>query len=148
MNGTEANSVAFISCRRRRKTLQVTIDQTCRRRNTLDLGPPERLTGKDYNVCGYVERAAGKFAAPKLMAPLSVYTQLFCGIGLVLGLLIRWAGIILAINFIVAIFMVHWSQDFREWWPAIVLAGIGLQFALTGAGGLSIDAFIAHRANN
>ena len=91
--------------------------------------------------------AANKFAAPELMAPLSVYTQLFCGIGLVLGLLTRWAGIVLAINFIVAVFMVHWSQDFREWWPAIVLVGIGLQFALTGAGGLSIDALIARRAN-
>ena len=57
--------------------------------------------------------AANKFAAPQFMAPLSVYTQLFCGIGLVLGLLTRWAGIVLAINFIVAVFMVHGSQNFR-----------------------------------
>ena len=91
---------------------------------------------------------ANNFAAPDLMAPLSVYTQLFCGIGLVLGLLTRWAGIVLAINFIVAVLMVHWSQDFRGMWPAIVLIGIGLQFTLTGAGGLSIDAYIARRANN
>jgi len=83
------------------------------------------------------------FAAPDLMAPLSVYTQLLCGISLVLGFLTRWAGIVVAIHFVVALIMVHWPQDFRGWWPAIVLVGIGLQFALTGAGGLSIDALVA-----
>ena len=92
--------------------------------------------------------AANNFAAPQFMVPLSVYTQLFCGIGLVLGLLTRWAGIFLAINFLVAVFMVHWSQDFRGMWPAMVLIGIGLRFALTGAGGLSTDAIIARRAKN
>ena len=76
---------------------------------------------------------------------LSVYFQLLCGIALMLGILTRWAGIVLAINFIVAVFMVHWSQDFRGWWPAFALVGIGFQFALTGAGGISIDALVAQK---
>jgi uncharacterized membrane protein YphA (DoxX/SURF4 family) len=43
--------------------------------------------------------------------------------------------------------MVHWSQDFRGWWPAIVLVGIGFQFALTGGGKFAIDAVIQNRQN-
>jgi putative oxidoreductase len=91
---------------------------------------------------------ANQFAAPEIRAPLSVYTQFFCGPALVLGLLTRWAGLILAINFVVAVLLVHWSQDFRGWWPAIVLVGIGLQFALTGAGGVSLDAVILRRGES
>lgn len=83
--------------------------------------------------------AASGFAAPAVMAPLSVYTQLLCGIALVLGFMTRWAGIILAANFVVAVLMVHWQQDLRGWWPALVLVGIGVQFALTGAGRFSVD---------
>ena len=88
---------------------------------------------------------ANGFPMPNLMAQLSVYAQLVCGITLALGLLTRWTGIVIAIHFIVAVVMVHWAQDFRGWWPAIVLVGIGAQFALTGAGGLSVDARLARR---
>lgn len=89
--------------------------------------------------------AANRFPAPALMAPLSVYVQLVCGVALVLGFLTRWTGIVVAVHFVVAVVMVHWSQDFRGWWPAIVLVGIGVQFALTGAGNLSLDALIANK---
>ena len=90
--------------------------------------------------------AANDFAAPNLMAPLSVYVQLLCGIGLTLGFLTRWTGIVVAVHFVVAVVMVHWPQDFRGWWPAIVLVGIGLQFALTGAGRLSVDALMSAKS--
>lgn len=83
--------------------------------------------------------AGNRFPAPNVMAVLSVYLQLICGIALALGVLTRWVGIIIAIHFLVAVVMVHWSQDFRGWWPALVLVGIGLQYALTGAGRISID---------
>ena len=87
--------------------------------------------------------SANDFPAPNLMAPLSVYVQLLCGIALTLGFLTRWTGIVVAAHFVVAVVMVHWSQDFRGWWPAIVLVGIGFQFALTGAGRLSVDALLS-----
>ncbi len=89
--------------------------------------------------------AARGFVAPDLMAPLSVYVQLVAGLALILGLVTRWAGLLIAANFCVAVFMVHWQQDFRGWWPAVVLVGIGLQFALTGAGRISVDALLARK---
>ena len=86
---------------------------------------------------------SNNFPEASVMAPISVYTQLICGVALTLGVLTRWAGIVIAIHFVIALVMVHWSQDFRGWWPAIVLVGIGLQYSLTGAGSISVDALIA-----
>lgn len=90
---------------------------------------------------------ANRFVAPQLMAPMSATIQFLCGIALMLGLLTRWAGIIISLHFVVALVMVHWSQDFRAWWPALVLVGIGLQFALTGGGRWSLDAGLSRRAS-
>ncbi len=85
---------------------------------------------------------SNRFPAPNIMAIVSVYLQLLCGIAFSLGVLTRWVGVIIAIHFVIALIMVHWTQDFRGWWPAIVLVGIGLQYALTGAGRISIDAML------
>ena len=85
---------------------------------------------------------ASNFASPELLAPLSAYAQFVCGILLVLGLLTRWAGLVVAFNFVVAVWMVHWTQDFRLWWPAIVLVFLGLHFACRGGGRWAIDALI------
>ena len=85
------------------------------------------------------------FPAAGLLAPVSVYMQFFCGAAFVLGFLTRWAGIVIAVHFVIALVMVHWPQDFRAWWPAIVLVGIGFQFALTGAGSVAMDQIFANR---
>lgn len=87
--------------------------------------------------------AENRFPVPDIMAPVSVYLQFICGVTLTIGVLTRWTGIIIAVHFIVALIMVHWAQDFRGWWPAIVLVGIGLQYTLTGAGRFSVDALLA-----
>jgi putative oxidoreductase len=86
------------------------------------------------------------FAGPEWMAPLSVYWQFACGIGFILGLLTRWLGLINVFNFAVAVWMVHWPQDFAGWWPALILVFLGLLFATAGAGRYSVDALIAARS--
>lgn len=88
---------------------------------------------------------AHNFVLPELMAPLSVWAQFICGILLVLGLLTRWAGLVIAFNFVVAVWMVHWPEDLRGWWPAIVLVFLGLHFATRGAGRWSLDARLFRR---
>jgi putative oxidoreductase len=87
------------------------------------------------------------FPMPELMAPLSVYAQFAAGIGFVLGLFTRWLGLITMVNFMVACWMVHWSQDFAGWWPALVLVVLGLYFGLRGGGRFAIDALIERRAS-
>jgi putative oxidoreductase len=85
------------------------------------------------------------FAMPELMAPLSVYAQFAAGMGFVLGLFTRWLGLITMINFMVACWMVHWSQDFAGWWPALILVFLGLYFGLRGGGRFAIDVLIEGR---
>lgn len=80
------------------------------------------------------------FPLPHLMAPLSVAVQFSCGMLLVLGLATRIAGLLVAANFAVAVAMVHWTEPFRGWWPALVLVFLGLHFAAAGAGRFGLDA--------
>jgi putative oxidoreductase len=85
------------------------------------------------------------FKSPSLMAPLSVYLQLAIGLGFVLGLFTRWAGIFCAVHFAIAIAMVDRHGGMRGVFPSGCLVFIGLYLATYGAGRFSIDA--ALRAN-
>jgi putative oxidoreductase len=82
------------------------------------------------------------FIYPKLMAPLSVYAQFAAGIAFILGFLTRWAGLITAVNFVVAVYMVHWNEPVPGIWPAAILIFLGLYFGLRGAGRYGIDALL------
>ena len=80
------------------------------------------------------------FVYPKLMAPLSVYAQFAAGIAFILGFLTRWAGLITAVNFCVAVWMVHWNDPVPGIWPAAILIFLGLYFGLRGSGRYGMDA--------
>ena len=80
------------------------------------------------------------FPVPWLMAPLSVAVQFGSGALLILGLLTRVAGLLVAANFVVAVWMVHFNEPFRGWWPALVLVFLGLHFAAAGSGKYGLDA--------
>ena len=85
------------------------------------------------------------FPMPRLLAPVSAYLQLAIGIAFVLGMFTRWAGLLCAIHFGVAIVMVDHLGGMRGIFPSGCLVVIGLYLATYGAGRLSIDA--ALRAN-
>jgi putative oxidoreductase len=85
------------------------------------------------------------FPAPELMAPLCVWAQLLCGIAFVLGVLTRWAGLVTAFVFVVAVWMVHWPEGFPGWWPALILVFLGILFATLGAGRYAVDHWIERR---
>jgi len=82
------------------------------------------------------------FPSPELLAPLCVSAQFLCGIAFMLGLLTRWAGLVTVFVFMVAVYMVHWPQDFPGWWPALILVFLGILFATEGSGRYSVDARI------
>ena len=85
------------------------------------------------------------FVMPELMAPLCVWAQFLCGIAFILGLLTRWAALVTTFVFLVAVWMVHWPQDFPGWWPALILVFLGILFATLGAGRYALDDWIARR---
>jgi putative oxidoreductase len=85
------------------------------------------------------------FGAPNILAPVSVYLQLAIGMGFILGLFTRWAGLLCAIHFAIAIFMVDHQGGVRGIFPSGCLLVIGLYLATHGAGRFSFDE--ALRAN-
>ena len=85
------------------------------------------------------------FVYPEWLAPLSVYAQFAAGIAFVLGLLTRWFGLITAFNFVVAVWMVHWTDPVPGIWPAAILVFLGLYFGLRGSGRYGLDALLEGR---
>jgi putative oxidoreductase len=79
------------------------------------------------------------FPYPRVLAPLSVWAQFACGVAFVLGLGTRWAGLICAFNFAVAIAMVDSKLGIRGAFPSACLMLFGLIFATIGAGRYSVD---------
>lgn len=83
-----------------------------------------------------------QFPWPHLAAPLSVWAQFTCGVLFILGLFARWAGLICAVNFAVALIMVDAEQGLRAAFPAAMLVLVGLYLAARGPGTLAIDRLI------
>jgi putative oxidoreductase len=81
-----------------------------------------------------------------LMATLAGSAEFFGGLALVVGLLVRPAGLVLAVTMLVAIFTVHFenglfmSNNGYEYALALFVASLGL--VLRGAGSLSLDAVL------
>jgi putative oxidoreductase len=88
------------------------------------------------------------FASPQIMAPVSVWAQCAVGIAFLVGLATRWAGMVCAVNFIVAIVMVDAGNGIRGAFPSACLVAIGIFLALHGAGRFSIDAKLERSAGS
>jgi putative oxidoreductase len=83
------------------------------------------------------------FWRPELLAPFAIFWQVAAGISFLLGLFVRPLGLVTAIQFVVAVWMVHWNQDYSAWWPAVILVFLGVYFAARGGGRYALDTLIA-----
>ena len=79
------------------------------------------------------------FPYPLFCAVLSVIGQFGGGLLLVLGLFARFAGLVVAFNFVVAIWMVDSKQPYPAAFAALSLVAAGLCLMFTGAGRYSLD---------
>lgn len=83
---------------------------------------------------------------PALAAPLSVWAQFLIGVLLIPGLLTRWAGLVLMVNFVVAVaLLAPTGASFRDLFPPAILIFVGAVFATAGAGALSVDDILGRR---
>jgi putative oxidoreductase len=87
------------------------------------------------------------FVQPQLMAPVGVAVQFICGVAFVLGLATRWAGLLCALNFVIAIVMVDQHAGLRASYPAWSLVVIGLLLATVGPGRYALDAVLERRGS-
>ncbi|MBA2746356.1 MAG: DoxX family protein [Flavisolibacter sp.] len=82
--------------------------------------------------------ASQGFIVPLISAVVSVYAQFICGILILIGWKIRWAGIIMTINFLVASY-IELPRGFELMTPALAIFFSSLVFFFEGAGRYSID---------
>lgn len=86
------------------------------------------------------------FPMPEVLAPFDVWVQFGIGVAFILGLATRWAGLLCAANFVVAIAMVDHLQGWRGSFGSMCLVMIGLVLATHGPGRLSVDRLLDRRA--
>lgn len=79
------------------------------------------------------------FPFPLFCAVLSVIGQFGGGLLLLLGLFTRFAGLVVAFNFVVAIWMVDSKAPYPAAFAALSLVAAGLCLMFTGAGKHSLD---------
>lgn len=84
---------------------------------------------------------------PEIAAPVSVYAQLAIGVLLIPGLLTRFAGLVLAVNFIVAVVLLAGSgASERDLFPPAILVFVGFILAAEGPGALSLDRLVSRKS--
>jgi putative oxidoreductase len=82
---------------------------------------------------------ANSFPLPLFCAVLSVYAQFICGVLFIIGLVTRPAALIMAVNFVVAILMIHAGGPYPAAFPAIAMLSCSLFLLLHGPGKWSLD---------
>jgi putative oxidoreductase len=73
---------------------------------------------------------------------LAVFSEVFCSVFLILGLLTRWVSIPLIITMLVAAFLVHGNDPFKVKELAFMYLFAYTTLFFTGGGDYSIDKFI------
>ena len=86
-----------------------------------------------------------------LAAPVSVWAQFLVGVLLIPGFLTRWAGLLLAVNFLVAVALIGTSDGIfpdvtRELFGPMMCVLAGLLLATHGAGSISVDARLTRQS--
>jgi putative oxidoreductase len=88
---------------------------------------------------------------PDVAAPVSVWAQFLIGVLLIPGFLTRWAGLLLSLNFLVAVALIGTTQGLfadvtRELFGPMMCVLVGLILATHGPGRFSLDARLTPRA--
>ena len=102
-----------------------------------------------WQKIGSMEQTIGFFGSigiPVFLTYVAAYTEFLGGLLLIIGLFVRYAGVLLAITMTVAVFLVHFKNGFSlanggyEYALALLLGSLALVF--TGSGKYSV----AHHA--
>ncbi len=82
---------------------------------------------------------AMNFPSPTFFAVLSVYAQFISAFLILIGYKVRFASAVLAINFIVALVMVHRKDTLEGTTPALAMLFISLSLIFLGGGRLAVE---------
>ncbi|MBX7484031.1 DoxX family protein [Qipengyuania qiaonensis] len=79
------------------------------------------------------------FWQPSILAPFAIFWQMAAGFGFIAGFYVRALGLVTALQFTVAVVMVHLNDPANILWSAAVLIVIGLYLATRGSGRFGFD---------
>lgn len=79
------------------------------------------------------------FPVPLVSAVVSVLAQFAAGACYIVGWQVRWAAVVMLVNFAIALLGVHLGHPYNAWFPAWVMWTGSLALFFTGSGALSID---------
>jgi putative oxidoreductase len=82
---------------------------------------------------------------PLFSAHLSVYAMFLCGLAFILGAFIRWASVVMIINFVFALIIAHRVGGYAPAAAALFMLFSSLAFLFYGAGRPSVDAWLKAR---
>ena len=105
----------------------------------------DNLTSAEHMATFVVFLRQFGFPMPQVLAPLDVWVQFAIGVAFVLGLATRWAGLLCAVNFVIAIATVDYHAGWRGSFGSMCLVLIGLYLAAHGPGRFSLDALVFRR---
>jgi putative oxidoreductase len=78
--------------------------------------------------------AANGFPVPLVSAIVSVYAQAIAGILFIIGWQVRWAALLMTVNFLAAFVMVHCGQTFEEVTTVLFMLITSIAMLLAGGG--------------
>lgn len=82
---------------------------------------------------------------PMLSAHVSAYAMFVCGLLFILGAGIRWASLVMIINFLAALAIAHRTGGYPPAALALMMLFSSLAFLFHGAGKPSVDAWLARQ---
>ena len=82
------------------------------------------------------------FPLPLASAIISVYAQFIAGILFLFGWKMRYAALLMIINFLIAFLMVHRGDQFAQMTAPLTMIFCSLLFLFYGAGKISIDKWL------
>lgn len=80
--------------------------------------------------------------SPEINLSLAVFSEVFCSVALILGVLTRWVSIPLIVTMLVAFFIVHGNDPFKAREMAFMYLLCYSTLFFTGGGDYSIDRLI------
>ncbi len=87
------------------------------------------------------------FVFPLVSAVVSVYAQFICGVLYLTGWKVRYAAIVMIVNFIVALLMVHIGDTYSGMFPALVMLLGSLFLLFNGPGSFSLEKYFSDKKN-
>jgi putative oxidoreductase len=79
------------------------------------------------------------FPFPLLCAVVSVYAQAVAGLMFILGWKVRWAALLMLVNFLVALVMVHWGESFEQMTTVLFMIFTSLLLLFEGGKRYALD---------